>query len=233
MQQSSATPPSRSAPAGPNPKQDRSRVSTRRLVQAAAELIAERGYDRTTLAAIGKRAGYSPGLVTLHFGSKEGLVWAVIETMIIGYWRRDSLRGSIGRASGPDYVHRLCEELRASARRDPVSQRAMFALTMEGVRPGSVFHERVRALLREQRRIVARRLRRGQEQGSVRADLDVDQMADVITSGLRGAAFYWLLDPEFDYGGTLAAFDRSIQSVLRPPAGSRPAPETISEDRSA
>jgi AcrR family transcriptional regulator len=43
-------------------------VSTRRLIQAAAELLTERGYERTTLAAIGERAGYSAGLVTGRFG---------------------------------------------------------------------------------------------------------------------------------------------------------------------
>ena len=205
-------------PPGPQPKQDRSRVSTRKLVQAAAELVAERGYERTTLAAIGKRAGYSPGLVTLHFGSKEGLLWAVIDTMTVQYWKRSDLRTSVGSAVGLDYVHQLCEILRASAQRDPVSQRAMFALTFEGVKSGSVFHERIQALQRGQRRTIERRLQRGIEAGAVHPEIDVRETAAVIMSGLRGAAFHWLLDPEFDYDATVAAFDRHMQSVLRPPS---------------
>lgn len=206
-------------PPGPRPKQERSRVSTRKLVQAAAELVAERGYERTTLAAIGKRAGYSPGLVTLHFGSKEGLLWAVIDTMTVQYWKRSDLRSSVGRAVGLDYVHQLCETLRASAQRDPVSQRAMFALTFEAVKSGSVFHERIQVLQREQRRTIERRLQRGIEEGAVHPDVEARETAAVIMSGLRGAAFHWLLDPEFDYDATVAAFDRHMQRVLRPPLG--------------
>jgi AcrR family transcriptional regulator len=212
MQQTFVNPPS-----GPNPKQDRSRISTRLLVQAAAELIAERGYERTTLAAIGKRAGYSPGLVTLHFGSKEGLLWAVIETMMVGYWRRSEMRSSVGRAVGLEYVHRLCETLRASARRDPISQRAMFALTFEGVKPGSVFHDRIQALLRDQRRTIEVRLQRGIEAETIHPEIDPAEVAAVIMSGLRGAAFHWLLDPKFDYDGTLAAFDRYLHLILSHP----------------
>lgn len=205
------------APSGPNPKQDRSRISTRLLVQAAAELIAERGYERTTLASIGKRAGYSPGLVTLHFGSKEGLLWAVIESMMVGYWRRSEMRSAVGQAVGLDYVHRLCDTLRASARRDPVSQRAMYALTFEGVKPGSVFHDRIQALLRDQRRTIEIRLQRGIEAENIHPDTDPAEVAAVIMSGLRGAAYHWLLDPQFDYDGTVATFDRYLHVVLANP----------------
>ncbi|MHB1775888.1 MAG: TetR/AcrR family transcriptional regulator [Acidimicrobiales bacterium] len=44
------------------------------LLDAAAELIAERGVDRASLALIGERAGLSRGLPTHHFGSKDTLV---------------------------------------------------------------------------------------------------------------------------------------------------------------
>lgn len=44
------------------------------LLDAAAQLIAERGVDRASLALIGERAGLSRGLPTHHFGSKDTLV---------------------------------------------------------------------------------------------------------------------------------------------------------------
>ena len=71
-------------PVLPTPKQARSEVSTGKLLDAAAELISEGGYERMTLAAIGKRAGYSHGLVTARFGSKEGLLWALVDRMVNG-----------------------------------------------------------------------------------------------------------------------------------------------------
>ena len=44
------------------------------LLDAAAELIAERGVEGASLASIGTRAGSSRGLPTHHFGSKDALV---------------------------------------------------------------------------------------------------------------------------------------------------------------
>ncbi len=41
------------------------------------ELVAEGGVRAVTLAAVGQRAGYSRGLVTHHFGSRQGLLDAL------------------------------------------------------------------------------------------------------------------------------------------------------------
>ena len=57
---------------------ERSRDSERSLLQAAAELIAEGGVNAATLEAVGLRAGYSRGLATQKFGSKQGLVEALV-----------------------------------------------------------------------------------------------------------------------------------------------------------
>ena len=43
------------------------------LLDAAARLFARRGIDRTALADISRDAGYSPRLITHHFGSKAAL----------------------------------------------------------------------------------------------------------------------------------------------------------------
>src|ERR1700759_4534273 len=43
------------------------------LLQAATGLFARRGIDRTSLADISREAGYSPRLITHHFGSKAVL----------------------------------------------------------------------------------------------------------------------------------------------------------------
>ena len=45
-----------------NRHKERSELSTRRLLDAAGELIVEGGYEAMTLAAVGERAGYSRGL---------------------------------------------------------------------------------------------------------------------------------------------------------------------------
>ncbi|MET8981341.1 helix-turn-helix domain-containing protein [Streptomyces sp. NPDC004539] len=48
-----------------------------RLRQTALELFAERGFEATSTRAVAAAAGFSPALVTRHFGSKQGLREAV------------------------------------------------------------------------------------------------------------------------------------------------------------
>lgn len=52
--------------------------SARFILEAAAELFTARGFESTTLQAVGDRAGVAKGLVAHHFGSKHGLLDAVI-----------------------------------------------------------------------------------------------------------------------------------------------------------
>lgn len=53
-------------------------ASRQALLQAAAELFDERGYERATIREIGERAGVDPALIARYFGGKEGLYLAVL-----------------------------------------------------------------------------------------------------------------------------------------------------------
>jgi AcrR family transcriptional regulator len=61
------------------PRQERSRTTRRRLVEAAVECIAELGWNGTTVALIAQRAGVSRGAAQHHFPAREDLVAAAIE----------------------------------------------------------------------------------------------------------------------------------------------------------
>ncbi|WP_432841381.1 TetR/AcrR family transcriptional regulator [Dactylosporangium sp. CA-092794] len=53
--------------------------SRRRILDAAEELFAERGFDRTSFVDISERSGISRGSIPWHFKNKHGLVMAVVE----------------------------------------------------------------------------------------------------------------------------------------------------------
>ncbi len=53
--------------------------SRRRIVEAAAALMAERGYAGTSIAAVSRRSGLLSGSIYWHFENKEALLAAVVE----------------------------------------------------------------------------------------------------------------------------------------------------------
>ena len=70
--------PARSRPARrPRTRTRDPEAKRARVMRAARELFAERGYTAATTAGVARRAGVSEGIVFHHFGSKEGLLTAV------------------------------------------------------------------------------------------------------------------------------------------------------------
>lgn len=63
------------------PKQDRSRATRDRLLEAAVASLAEAGWARTTVATVAARAGVSRGAAQHHFRTREDLVTAAIRHM--------------------------------------------------------------------------------------------------------------------------------------------------------
>ncbi len=59
----------------------RGEASRRAIIEAAIDGIAEQGLAGATLDAVARRAGVSKPLLLFHFGSKDGLLVAVLEHM--------------------------------------------------------------------------------------------------------------------------------------------------------
>jgi AcrR family transcriptional regulator len=55
------------------PRDERRRRTEASILEAARELFAQEGYERTTIRSVAARAGVDPALVMQHFGSKERL----------------------------------------------------------------------------------------------------------------------------------------------------------------
>jgi AcrR family transcriptional regulator len=58
---------------------ERRAETRRRLLDAAAELFAERGVDGASIDAIAERADRTSGALYDHFGGKDGLLFALLE----------------------------------------------------------------------------------------------------------------------------------------------------------
>ncbi|WP_374704571.1 TetR/AcrR family transcriptional regulator [Streptomyces sp. NL15-2K] len=61
------------------PKQDRSRATRQRLLEAAVACLAEHGWAGSTVAVVAERAGVSRGAAQHHFPTREDLFTAAVE----------------------------------------------------------------------------------------------------------------------------------------------------------
>lgn len=197
------------------PVQGRSKLSTRRLLEAAGALIAERGYEQASLAAIGARAGYSRGLVTTRFGTKENLLNVLIDR-VTSDWVEHNVLPEIADLSGLDAIETYLDSVADQLRKDPEPLAVLWALTFEALRSSSQLRERFIPFHQGVIDTIAGYLRTGVEDGSIRSDIDPEREAILFTATLRGIAYHWLLlrddDQLFDQ---FAALHEQVEERLR------------------
>jgi AcrR family transcriptional regulator len=163
-------------------------------MRAATKLIARKGYTKTTLAEIGREAGYTAGLVSHRFGSKHGLLRSLVERIRTRFYHDQIERALDGRSG----LEALCatvalylNELRV--REDRL--RALYVLMGEAFGPVPEMRPVFRDLDAGFRDVVARWIKTGIELGEVRRDVDPAVEAALYVGMLRGLALQWLTSP--------------------------------------
>ena len=78
----------------------------RAVLDAARELFAELGFERTTMRAVAARAGVDPALIYHYFGDKDGLLFAALQPPADAATVFSGLAGAADRA-GEELVRRL------------------------------------------------------------------------------------------------------------------------------
>ncbi|MFJ2771883.1 TetR/AcrR family transcriptional regulator [Streptomyces sp. NPDC087300] len=73
------------------PKQDRSRATRQKLLEAAVACLAEHGWAGSTVSVVAERAGVSRGAAQHHFPTREDLFTAAVE--YVAEQRSTALRG--------------------------------------------------------------------------------------------------------------------------------------------
>ncbi|HCA18271.1 MAG TPA: TetR family transcriptional regulator [Alcaligenes faecalis] len=160
------------------PRTQPSEVRRRDLLEAAAALFLQHGFDATPVDDIVARAGMSKGLFYHYFSSKQELLAALREQFIQQF--HDRVQSALEQAPHNDWVARLACWIRASvqAYRDTLEMHDL------------VFSDHMRSNYQGERNIVTEPLylilSEGQKAG-VWSVADVDLTAWVIYQGMHGA----------------------------------------------
>lgn len=208
-----AKPRPKSAPQPRRTQAERSARSDRRMIEAAIGLITRRGCEKTTLQAIGQAAGYSRGLVSHRFGSKEGLFRAVMG-WIAERWRQE-LDPAVAGLDGADALCAFAEAHGRFALGNPEIVRALFTLWFEALNPESTLRP---AVLDEQRAVRARVegwLCGARERGALPDSVDPALQSTQFCGALYGVTYQWLTDSEgLDLRAMLSELEASTRRGL-------------------
>ncbi|MGO3885453.1 MAG: TetR/AcrR family transcriptional regulator [Mycetocola sp.] len=182
----------------------------REILDRAIEVFTERGADGTSLRRIAQALGVSHAALLHYFDSREQLLVAVYEH---AETRRDDdadhprperavdvmVDAAVQNVEVPGLVQLYSTLVAAALETDSVVSKDYFTSRFE----------RVRATLSSE-------LRRDQEAGLVRTDVDASDMAALIVAASDGLQIQWLLDPSIGLGDTLRAFSTLLAVPPRP-----------------
>jgi len=193
----------------PRTQEQRRIEAERRLVRAAAELVAEIGPARVTLANVGERAGYSRGLATHHFGSKGALMQRLVE-VVTGQFR-DAIVEESQSDSPLDQLRRLIDfYFRVVSDLQPVN-RARLVLWADAVAgPSEDVRPQMISADREFREEIEKRIHMAVNAGEVNETVDPQGLSTVIVAMLRGVALQHVLDGKVD----LVAAQHEVEKLL-------------------
>jgi AcrR family transcriptional regulator len=182
---------------GPRTQEVRRTEAERRLIAAAAEMVAEVGPSKVTLANVGERAGYSRGLATHHFGSKGALMQRLVEAVTHQF--RDAMFDQ-GGADDPVAALRTLIDIYFGVVTDlqPVN-RARLVLWADAVaNPTEDTRARMLAADREFREEIEKPIKVAVSSGRLPHTIDPHGLATVIIAMLRGVALQSLIDEHVD-----------------------------------
>lgn len=183
-----------------------------RIVAAAVERFAHRGYDGTRIADIAKDAGVTDAGLIHHFPTKLALFQEIAERREQVYARHT--QGDVESVS--ELFHWYIDAVRtASEQPEYVRFRAM--LSGSGLLDGHPAAERLSGRLVSSLANLAPIVRRGIQNGEIAGDVDPEQLVLELLALNEGIRDQWVTLPDrIDYPAT---FERAVRRLYRSVAG--------------
>jgi AcrR family transcriptional regulator len=163
------------------------------MLSAAIELVIEHGAS-VSMMAIGRRSGFSHGLVMARFGSKAGLIRAVTEKVQSEF--AAAVNTAIGDAKGFAGLVGVVNGFFAGRAETSTAAAAFYVLLGESMRNDPELREAFVRADESFRRFVGRFLRQARDDGELDPSVSIPAAAVLIVGMLRGTAMQGVLNPE-------------------------------------
>lgn len=190
---------------------ERRAESAQRLLAACVELIAEQGFERTTAVEIGERAGYSRSMVSVRYGSKEGLLHSLFDSEI----KRRLLPDA--NLTGLDWVLGHLDHATALLEQDRDLAKAFCVLIFEGAGAIPSVRQWYARWMIDYEAALLEHLEEARNAGQIDPAIDPACEAEQMVSYGLGICFRWTMDSEnYDFAGALRAWRDRLAKSYQP-----------------
>ncbi|MDF1690746.1 MAG: TetR/AcrR family transcriptional regulator [Zhongshania sp.] len=186
--------------------------SDENMLQVANELILAIGTEKTTLKEVGERAGYSRGLASARFGSKEELFKRIlIEHRKLWYGYLQETDGK----SGIDAIRTRVDAVEHIIINEADNVKVMYTLWFDSLGHPSVLSDELVRYNTESQQGLTKIVEEGVRRGDFPADIDIPQFVIDYYSRIYGLIYQWLVTPEVvDIKKSLSSLKRYCEYVL-------------------
>lgn len=180
-----------------------------RILDAAEAVFGARGFRGGALNDVAVAAGYTRAGLLHHFPSKEALLLAVLE-------RRDARLG-VSEVLDPSKTLTEMLDLLESKVSEILEVRPLIQLghivEAEAADPDHPAHEWAAARERRLRDAATDVIRRAQEAGELRSDIDPRSLSALILAAEEGLEAQWLLDDSVDVAAGIRLLRQLVHSL--------------------
>ncbi|HWD07391.1 MAG TPA: TetR/AcrR family transcriptional regulator [Amycolatopsis sp.] len=179
----------------------------REIIESASRVFASYGFVSGSLRQIAEEVGVTPAALTRHFGSKEGLLSAVLEN-----WDADAEARNPPDVRGLDYFLRLRDAvLYNQAHRGLIE--LFLTLSAESTHPDHPARQFVRNRYDQVVATGVEHLREARDAGDTvwLADELIEAEVRSLFATMDGIQLQWLIDPDLDLVGV---FSRALAQYL-------------------
>jgi AcrR family transcriptional regulator len=192
-------------------QEQRRAESGRKLLGAAALLIGQKGFVQTSLEEIGLKAGYSRGLVSHRYGSKEGLARELVHSIIVEL--RQNFEPITEEYSGLEAVRRIAKEYIISVENATDQTRALYVLIFESLGPLSDLRKDFDAMVVNFSALFQHQLELAKKSGEIPQGTNCETAAFSVVAHLRGITLMWLTSPDmFDLSDVFNEFSLTLNA---------------------
>jgi len=184
------------------------------IINAATELIGERGVQRLTTKSLAEKIGFSEPALYRHFRDKN----EILRSILLHF--KDEMGTGIKSIIHSDFtgIEKLKEIISYQFDffvRFPAVIMVIFSET--SFQDNKKLSKTVKTILDDKRTIVYNIVKSGQEEGTIRSDLDYRQIANIIMGSMRVTVLNWRLSNyNFDLKKESEKLVSTIEKILTP-----------------